>query len=44
MDLFDIFSGKKSLNRTGILDGFCDNHIHLLPGVDDGIQSMDDAL
>ena len=44
MGLLDIFSGKKALNRTGILNGFCDNHIHLLPGVDDGIQSMDDAL
>ena len=44
MGLFDILSGKKALNRTGLLNGFCDNHIHLLPGVDDGIQSMDDAL
>ncbi|MBP5704101.1 MAG: hypothetical protein J6X12_05300 [Paludibacteraceae bacterium] len=44
MGLFDIFSGKKALKKTGILNGFCDNHIHLLPGVDDGIQSMDDAL
>lgn len=44
MGLFDIFSGKKALKQTGILNGFCDNHIHLLPGVDDGIQTMDDAL
>lgn len=44
MSFFDIFSNKKTLNRSGILNGFCDNHIHLLPGVDDGIQSMDDAL
>ena len=44
MGLLDIFSGKTTLNRTGILNGFCDNHTHLLPGVDDGIQSMDDAL
>lgn len=44
MSLFDIFSGKTAVNRTGILEGFCDNHIHLLPGVDDGIQSIEDAL
>lgn len=44
MGLFDILSGKKTLIKSGILDGFCDNHIHILPGVDDGIQNMDDAL
>lgn len=44
MGLLDIFSGKKALNRTGLLQGFCDNHIHLLPGVDDGIQNTEDAL
>ncbi len=26
------------------LDGFCDWHCHILPDVDDGIQSMDEAL
>ena len=44
MGLLDIFSNKKTINRSEILNGFCDNHIHLLPGVDDGIKSMDDAL
>lgn len=44
MGLFDIFSNKVVLNRSEILNGFCDNHTHLLPGVDDGIKSMDDAL
>ncbi len=44
MGFFDFFTGKKSLNRSGLLDGFCDNHIHLLPGVDDGIQNTEDAF
>lgn len=44
MGFFDIFSNKKTLIRSGLLEGFCDNHIHLLPGVDDGIQNMEDAL
>lgn len=44
MGFFDIFSNKKELSKSGILNGFCDYHIHLLPGVDDGIQNMDDAL
>lgn len=44
MGLFDILSGKKTLIKSGILDGFCDNHIHILPGVDDGIQDMEDSL
>ncbi len=44
MGLLDLFSNKKTIARSGILDGFCDNHIHLLPGVDDGIQNMEDAL
>lgn len=44
MGLLEIFSNKIALNRSEILSGFCDNHIHLLPGVDDGIKSMDDAL
>lgn len=44
MGLLDIFSSKITINRSEILNGFCDNHIHLLPGVDDGIQSIDDSL
>lgn len=44
MGLLDIFSNKKAINRSEILNGFCDNHIHLLPGVDDGIRSIDDSL
>lgn len=44
MGFFDIFSNKRTLIQSGILDGFCDNHIHLLPGVDDGIKTMEASL
>ena len=44
MGFFEIFKPKVSLIRSGFLNGFCDNHIHLLPGVDDGIQDMEDAI
>ena len=27
-----------------MLDGFCDCHCHLLPGVDDGVQEMDETM
>lgn len=38
------FNKKKSLLESGIFDGFIDWHSHILPGVDDGIKTMDDAL
>lgn len=38
------FSRKKSIISSGILNGFTDCHCHLLPGVDDGFQTMDDTL
>ena len=38
------FSNKKKLIDTGILNGATDWHSHILPGVDDGIPTMDDAL
>lgn len=38
--------GKKkiSLKDSGIFEGFIDWHSHILPGVDDGIQTMEEAL
>jgi len=39
-----IFSSKRSLEKSGIFQGFTDCHSHILPGVDDGIQTMDDSL
>ena len=37
---------KKSgtLAESGALEGFTDWHCHILPGVDDGIRTMDEAL
>ena len=38
------FSKKKTLLETGVFDGFTDWHSHILPGVDDGIQTVEDAI
>jgi len=39
-----LFSRKKKLIDTGIFNGATDWHCHVLPGVDDGIPSMDASL
>ena len=38
------FNTKKKLIDTGIFKGATDWHSHILPGVDDGIQTMKDSL
>ena len=38
------FSRKKSLLDQGLLRGWTDWHSHILPGVDDGVRTMDDSL
>lgn len=38
------FSKKYSLITGDALRGFTDRHCHLLPGVDDGVQKMDETL
>ena len=38
------FNTKKKLINTGIFNGATDWHSHILPGVDDGIQTMEDSL
>ena len=38
------FNTKKKIIDTGILKGATDWHSHILPGVDDGIQTMEDSL
>ena len=38
------FKKKKSLKESGVFQGFTDWHSHILPGVDDGIKTMEDAL
>ena len=38
------FSKKTTIAASGILQGATDHHSHILPGVDDGVESMDEAL
>ena len=38
------FHKKLTLEASGFFHGFTDWHSHILPGVDDGVQSMDEAL
>ncbi len=38
------FNKKYSLADSGIFRGFTDWHSHILPGVDDGVQTIDEAL
>ena len=39
-----LISNKVSVKDSGLLEGFCDYHCHLLPGVDDGVQEMEETL
>lgn len=38
------FQRKQTLAESGILRGMTDYHSHLLPGVDDGVQTADESL
>ena len=38
------FRKKHTLEDSGFFRGFTDWHSHILPGVDDGVQSMDESL
>ena len=38
------FKKQTSLVGSGILEGFTDYHSHILPGVDDGVQTLDESL
>lgn len=38
------FKSIDKLRDTGLLEGFTDWHSHILPGVDDGIRTMDESL
>ena len=41
---FGLFSNKISLADCNLLKGFTDWHCHLLPGVDDGVKTMEESL
>ena len=38
------FNAKRQLGKSGLLNGFTDCHCHILPGVDDGVETTEDAL
>ena len=38
------FNKKQTIAASGIMQGAVDHHSHILPGVDDGIETMDEAL
>ena len=38
------FRKKQTLKESGFFRGFTDWHCHILPGVDDGVQTMEEAL
>ncbi|MBW9203931.1 capsular biosynthesis protein [Bacteroidales bacterium SW292] len=38
------FRKKQTLEESGFFRDFTDWHCHILPGVDDGVQTMDEAL
>lgn len=38
------FRKKKTLEESGFFTGFCDWHSHILPGVDDGVKTMEESL
>ena len=38
------FTSYKSLSDSGLLKNSIDYHSHILPGVDDGVRSMEDSL
>ena len=39
-----IFSKKHNLKEIGVFQGLTDCHSHILPGVDDGVKTMDESL
>lgn len=38
------FTREKTYKEAGLLNGMTDWHTHILPGVDDGVANMDDAV
>ena len=44
LNLWPFRKNRETFAESGILQGFTDWHCHILPGVDDGIRTMDEAL
>lgn len=41
--MISFFSSSKKILKTGVMQGMTDVHAHLLPGVDDGVSSEEEA-
>ncbi len=39
-----LFDSKSSVKESGLFNGFVDWHCHILPGVDDGVRSIEESL
>lgn len=39
-----LFNKRASLQANGVFNGFTDWHCHILPSVDDGVQTMEESL
>lgn len=44
MNLLDFLISKQDIHTSGLLRGMTDTHSHLLPGVDDGVQTEEESL
>ena len=42
--MFGFFNSRKSLAESGLMNGFVDNHSHILFGVDDGVKTLEESL
>ena len=42
--MFGFFNSRKSLVESGLMNGFVDNHSHILFGVDDGVKTLEESL
>ena len=42
--MFGLFSRKQSFIQCGLLKDAVDNHSHILPGVDDGVKTLEESL
>ena len=44
MAFFGLFNCKKQLGQSGLFQGSTDRHSHILPGVDDGVKTLEESL
>lgn len=44
MAIFGLFNCKKQLGQSGLFQGATDRHSHILPGVDDGVKTLEESL